>query len=232
MDFLDRLEATNSLEGIQALVTGLRDTLGIEHAIYHVVGDTGREYGALTYDQGWVEHYIRNRYYRIDPVVKAAFAATGPVDWRNLDWSGAPARRLIGEAVEGGIGKQGHSVPIRGAHGQFALFSVTSYDSEDRWTRFGQENLRGLVLAAHFIHQRAHELQGASGALPDIALAPRERDVLTHLSLGRSRGEAAEKLGISEHTLRAYLDSARIKLGAMNSIHAIAVAVSRGLVIP
>ncbi|MGA0228830.1 MAG: LuxR family transcriptional regulator, partial [Paracoccaceae bacterium] len=38
-------------------------------------------------------------------------------------------------------------------------------------------------------------------------------------------------MGISEHTLRAYAESARYKLGAVNTIHAVAAAISRGLIV-
>lgn len=231
-DFLERLDSTNSLDQIQTLVAELRDRLGVEHAIYHIVGDTGREYGALTYDPKWVKHYIDEKYFRIDPVVNAAFHSNRPIDWKTLDWRQPAARRLIGEAVGEGVGKQGYTVPIRGADGQFALFTLTSYDREDAWDRFGAENLHNIVLCGHYIHQRAAEIMAPATRSPVADLSARERDVLTLLSLGHSRGEAAEQLKISEHTFRAYLDTARLKLNAANTVHAVASAVTRGLILP
>ena len=41
----------------------------------------------------------------------------------------------------------------------------------------------------------------------------------------------AEKLGISEHTLRVYIESARFKLGALNTTHAVARAMIRGMIV-
>ncbi len=38
-------------------------------------------------------------------------------------------------------------------------------------------------------------------------------------------------LSISEHTLRAYIESARFKLGALNTTHAVARALSEGLIV-
>lgn len=231
-DFLARIETTNTLDGVQELVTSLRDQLGVEHAIYHVVGDTGREYGALTYEPAWVRHYIESRYYRVDPVVCQSFLSTRPLNWNTLDWKSAAARRLIGEAVSEGVGKQGYSVPIRGVNGQHALFSVTSYDRETSWDSFGAAELHNLVLAGQYIHQRTAEIMGTDHPGPRPDLSPRERDVLAYLSIGHSRGAAAETLGISEHTLRAYLDAARLKLGALNTTHAVALAITRGLILP
>lgn len=230
--FLDRLEQTTSLAEIQDLVVGLRDDLGVEHAIYHIAGDTGREYGALTYDPEWVKHYITSKYMRVDPVVNAAFQSTGPVDWRTLNWKPRAARQLIGEAVDEGVGKQGYTVPIRGANGQFAMFSVTSFDRESAWDAFGRDNLRQMTLVGHYIHMRANELMAPLQPQQKVDLSPRERDVLSLLATGAGRPEAADRLGISEHTLRAYIDTARLKLGAMNTTHAVAAALMRGLIMP
>lgn len=230
--FLDRLQTTTTLDQVQRLVFGLRDDYAVEHAIYHVVGNTGDEYGALTYDPAWVGHYIDNQYFRIDPVVTEGLKSHGPIDWRRLDWSGRAARGLIGEAVSEGVGKQGYSIPIRGANGQIALFSATSFDRDTQWDRFGAQNLNDLVLAGYYIHQRAAEIMGAGGDGPVAPLSPRERDVLTLLAIGRSRAEAAEALQISEHTLRVYVDTARMKLGARNTIHAVAAAMTQGLILP
>ena len=62
-------------------------------------------------------------------------------------------------------------------------------------------------------------------------MSGREVDVLTYLAMGYSRGQVAQTLSISEHTLRAYVESARFKLGATNTMHAIARAVAEGLII-
>jgi len=62
-------------------------------------------------------------------------------------------------------------------------------------------------------------------------LSPREADALTFLALGYSRAQIAETLEISEHTLRVYVESARFKLGAMNTTQAVARALSLGLIV-
>ena len=49
--------------------------------------------------------------------------------------------------------------------------------------------------------------------------------------MGYGRGQVAEMLSISEHTLRAYIESARFKLGALNTTHAVARALTEGLIV-
>jgi len=46
-----------------------------------------------------------------------------------------------------------------------------------------------------------------------------------------NRAQAALVLRISEHTLRVYIESARNKLGALNTTHAVARALSYGLIV-
>ena len=89
--------------------------------------------------------------------------------------------------------------------------------------------MHDLLLAAHYINERALALEG-EGHAPHQSLSPRETDALTLLAAGRSRAQAAERLKISEHTLRVYIESARFKLGALNTTHAVASALSRGLI--
>jgi DNA-binding CsgD family transcriptional regulator len=51
------------------------------------------------------------------------------------------------------------------------------------------------------------------------------------LALGLSRAQAADSLSISEHTLRVYIESARYKLGAANTTHAVAKALLGGHIV-
>ena len=50
------------------------------------------------------------------------------------------------------------------------------------------------------------------------------------IAAGYNRAQVANALSISEHTLRAYIESARFKLGALNTTHAVARALSLGLI--
>jgi DNA-binding CsgD family transcriptional regulator len=228
---LDRLETATSLEDIQGLVELFRDNYQVTHTVYHIVGDSGREYGAFTYDMKWVQRYIDMKYFRIDPVVTESLKRFHPIDWRRLDWSGAPQRRLMEEAVAAGVGKQGLTIPIRSVNGQNALFSVTSYMDDREWDEFLSMYNRDLLLAAHSIHQKVMQVMGEAPDILGAELSPRERDALTLLASGQSRAEAAENLKISEHTFRVYVDTARHKLGALNTTHAVALALSRGLIL-
>lgn len=84
---------------------------------------------------------------------------------------------------------------------------------------------------AHYFNQKALEFEPVKQAEPGQPLSPREAEAMTLLAAGFNRAQAAERLQISEHTLRVYIESARFKLGAMNTTHAVARALSRGLIV-
>ena len=227
--FLDQLQETKTLSDLDDVILSLSDGLNVEHVVYHSVSSTGKEYAVTTYEPTWVEQYLGNDYARIDPVVQACVRRFHPVDWKRLDWSGKGTRSFLDEAIDAGVGHQGFSVPIRGPSGQFALFSVSSSEKDDSWALYTNDYSRALILASHYINQKALEIELGSDQASIVSLSPRETDALTLLALGNNRAQAANSLSISEHTLRVYIESARFKLAANNTTHAVAKAQTQGL---
>lgn len=228
---LEALERADTLEGLQTASEALRDYYHLAHVVYHWVDSAGDQYGCGTYSETWQKRYLDQNYLRTDPVVSGCYQRFHPVDWKRLDWSSKAARALLLEAMEYGVGNQGFTVPIRGPNGQFALFTVNNTCNDCEWEVFTEAHRRDLILIAHYFNQKALEFE--PGRMPETAqaLSPREIDAMTLLAIGYSRAQVANKLSISEHTLRVYIESARFKLGALNTTHAVARALSRGLIV-
>jgi DNA-binding CsgD family transcriptional regulator len=228
---LQRLEAAATPADLQAVIEALRDAFGVNHMVYHWVSAAGEQYGCGTYSAAWVARYLERDYLRIDPVLIACQQTFQPVDWKRIAWSSKAQRAFQADAIAHGVGRQGYSIPIRGPNGQFALFSI-SHDADDAsWAAFQQRHGPDLILIAHYFNSKALEFEPGRTPPPAQPLSPREVDALTLLALGHNRAQAANALSISEHTLRAYIESARLKLGAANTTHAVARAISRGLII-
>lgn len=229
--FFKALKEADAFDQIQGLIVDLRDQLSVDHVVYHWVSADGEQYGFGTYSTEWVEHYLAKDYLRVDPVIAGCYQRFHPVDWKRLDWTSKAAREFQKDAIAHGVGNQGYSIPIRGPNGQFALFSVSHHCDDVEWADFAMNNQRDLILVTHYLNQRALELQ--KGRTPETVrpLSPREIDALTFLAMGYGRAQVAEMLSISEHTLRAYIESARFKLGAVNTVHAVARAITEGLIV-
>ena len=229
--FLQELEQAAALDQIHALTVGLRDHFEVDHVVYHWVSADGEQYGFGTYDPAWAQRYVERDYLRIDPVIVGCFQRFDPVDWKKLDWSSKAAQAFRKDAIAHGIGNQGFSIPIRGPNGQLALFTASHSTDDATWAEFMDAHQRDWILIAHYLNQKALQLEKGRTPQPVRALSPRETDALTYLGMGYSRAQVADLLNISEHTLRAYIESARFKLNALNTTHAVARAVSEGLII-
>jgi DNA-binding CsgD family transcriptional regulator len=61
------------------------------------------------------------------------------------------------------------------------------------------------------------------------ALAPRERETLRHIAAGQTYLQTARHMGLSQHTVDAYLRRIRAKLGITSTAELTRLAVSLGL---
>ncbi|PIE13403.1 MAG: LuxR family transcriptional regulator [Rhodobacterales bacterium] len=227
---LEGLEQASELEQLQHVSEQLRDYFQVDHLLYHWVSSDGEQYGCGTYSDEWVQKYVEKDYLRVDPVIQGCYQRFHPVDWKRLDWSSKASRAFQADAMGYGVGNQGYSIPIRGPNGQFALFSINHSCDDDTWSEFIEKNRRHLILIAHFFNQKAIEFEPDRTPEPAPSLSPREVDAMTFLAMGYSRAQVADTLSISEHTLRVYIESARFKLGALNTTHAVAKALTRGVI--
>lgn len=225
------LEKANTLDGMQSVSEALKDYYDVDHIVYHWVDSAGDQYGCGTYSDEWRDKYLDENYLRIDPVIQGCYQRFHPVDWKQLDWSSRAAREFRKVAAEYGVGNQGYSIPIRGPNGQFALFTTNHSCDDDAWIAFTEKNRRDLILIAHYFNEKALEFEPDRQPEQSQALSPREVDAMTLLAIGYNRAQVAKTLSISEHTLRVYIESARFKLGALNTTHAVARAMSRGLIV-
>ncbi len=228
---LEELEQAEGLAGLQIAIEALRSEMNVDHMVYHWVDSAGDQYGCGTYPPEWVQRYLDQNYLRVDPVIAGCYQRFHPVDWKRLDWSSKAARAFQKEAISYGVGNQGFSVPIRGPNGQFALFTVSHSGNDAEWATFIKTHTKNMLLISHVFNRKALDLEPDRTPEHAQALSPREVDAVTLLAMGYNRAQVAQSLAISEHTVRVYVESARFKLGAMNTTHAVARAISRGLIV-
>lgn len=177
-----------------------------------------------TYPTVWIEPYLTRNLFEIDPVIDIVRAGHLPVDWSSLDQKSAQVRRFFGEARSHGIGPNGLTIPVRGAYGERGLFSVSSDLSKRDWSSLCASSTHDLHILSHYLHERVLAVTGLRKAARYKELSRRERQCLQMLAVGKVHKQIAWALGISESSVRLYLRSARNKLGASTSHHAVARA--------
>lgn len=159
----------------------------------------------LNYPDAWVERYVENNYFMIDPVLRHAEHAMAPFLWSELDWTAAPVAALLKEARAHGVGQSGFSIPIQAERGASVLISMASTMHPRDWKAFATERRVDLELIAFQLHQALMMSSGASLSAKLIGLSTRETDVLQCMGNGMTNEAVAKNLGITERTVRAHL---------------------------
>ncbi len=106
------------------------------------------------------------------------------------------------------------------------LFSVHNTNNE-----LGPRSIGEFQVAARILHQHISSiyLQQNIGRL-NSQLTGREVVVLQKSGQGKTYRDISDDLKISSRTVRFFLESARHKLGCLNTTHAVATALQRGLI--
>lgn len=221
------IEELTDTKQISSLLAKLLKIYDLRSVAYLGSGFTTRPgeapYLAVTYSTEWVEHYKSERYVEIDPTIQVGLRRMLPIDWSAFDRSDKNIRRLFGEAGEFGLGRHGMSLPVHGRSGDRALLSITSDAADRDWQHLRLHYMRDFQMLALHMHQAILRVEGRP-SIERMALSPRERECLQWVAEGKTSWECGVILGLSERTVRFYLESARHKLGASNTIHAVTKA--------
>ncbi|MDW3225140.1 MAG: autoinducer binding domain-containing protein [Paracoccaceae bacterium] len=228
---LEELDQADTLDKLYRVTFRMRDVYDVRHVVYYWVNSVGENYGAGTYSAEWAERYVEKDYNKIDPVVLGCFQRFDPVNWKDLDWTSKPVKGFLKDALDHGVGAQGLAIPIRGPSGQYAVLSINDTRDDAEWDGFIREYKRDFMIIAYEFNKKGLEFEERGSDKMLGKLSPRELSALTYLARGLSRVQAAHHMKISEHTLRVYIESARHKLGALNTTHAVARAINSGIIV-
>jgi PAS domain S-box-containing protein len=90
---------------------------------------------------------------------------------------------------------------------------------------------RRLILVVA-IHAEIEELPGMPNGTSQngSTLTPREREVVELIAMGLSNDEIADELSLAPETVRTHVYNARVKTGALNRAHLVAIALAQGIV--
>jgi DNA-binding CsgD family transcriptional regulator len=90
--------------------------------------------------------------------------------------------------------------------------------------------MRDLALIANYVHQLAYKLHGDEAPVDLAAITKREIEALECAAEGKTVADTAILMRIPDVAVRAHLESARHKLQALNSVHAVTKALREGLI--
>jgi DNA-binding CsgD family transcriptional regulator len=232
-DLIDRLAASDRIDMASEVINGFMEAWGLHNVAYAALNmpapGASRPLLSVTYSSEWQKHYAQSGYVDLDPIVRSGLGGILPVDWAEIDRGDPIIRKFFGEAQELDVGANGLSAPIRGRNGEFALFTITSNQSDREWRAMKRELLRDLMVVAFNFHAAVLRSVGLDKER-EVRMPLRETSCLRWKALGKTDDEIGTILGISSHTVRFHLESARARLHTTNTTHTVARAVALGLV--
>jgi DNA-binding CsgD family transcriptional regulator len=232
-DLIDRLARADRIECASDLISEFMQAWGLHNVAYAALNmpmpGGVRPLLSVSYSAEWQKHYAQRGYVDLDPIVRSGLGGILPIDWREIDRGDPIVRKFFGEAQELDVGVNGLSIPIRGRLGEFALFTITSNEPDAEWSALKRTLLRDLMVVAFNFHAAALRSAGVSQQ-DGVHLPLREASCLRWKALGKTDEEIGQILGISSHTVRFHLESARARLNTANATHTVAKALSLGLI--
>jgi LuxR family quorum sensing-dependent transcriptional regulator len=191
-------------------------------------GGRAEDYLILSgWPEPWLRHYLDYNLIHQDPVIRKVRQETLPFLWSDAHYApdDKAAIRVMHDAKEFGLA-EGLAVPIHGHDGFQAIVTFGASHVSDLDARH--------KAALHLLGMYAHNsiVSTREGHMKKSAkrLAPREVECLKWTAAGKSTWDISEILGLSERTVRQYIDSASAKLGAVNRPQAVAEALRHSLI--
>lgn len=225
---LARLKQTTQRAHMRPALAEISARYGLDHMTFLVVrlGNIPNffPFFCTTYPEEWEEIYLGKGYFDIDPVIDVIRWSLLPVDWSLLDRRSPAVPLFFREAASFGIGPNGLTIPVRGPRGERSLFSVTSKLPRRAWSRLCAGNIHDLHILAYYLHEKMLTVTALRAGGNYRPLSRREQQCLELVARGRMPKQIAAMLGISESSVRLYLRTAKHKLDASTSHHAVARA--------
>lgn len=222
-----------SLSDVEASLAAIAGDLGFRRLTYWVIRrPTGIRVSAInTYPEAWKDRYIEQDYESLDPTFTEATRTHLPFRWDSVRRSSRQNKQLskfYDEANNFGIAG-GITVPVHGPNNSLATLSFCDPVSPEVCDMVWQTRYGDLIVIGNLAHSCTVE-----ASEPDrtevVVLTPREKQVLTWTSEGKTAWEIGQILRISEQTVLFHLKNSMQKFEVHSKHHAVVLALRTNLI--
>ena len=198
----------------------LRDLLPSGYALGVNFRNFTPEHYFTTVPEAWEKLYISKRLAMFDPIVAWSIMNKGRSRWSEVRVLGISSKSTAVMKRASTHGFKYGAVFVATEEGTSGLKSVLSGGRPDReLTEIELDTIEEIFNEARAM------LNGR------LQITDKEASVLTLAAQGYSQSEMAQSICISRETVKRRLETSRDKLGAENTTHAVALALSRKLIV-
>ena len=231
LDFLISIDRARSTDGATRLFVDLLERNGFDSFAcgdYDAFDIRRSIFMASAWPEGFVDFYYGKTDLAPDPIRRTIPAATMPFTWSDLLTSPATASAMQHSVARSrGFGwTEGLIVPIGPRSYRRTMVSIKGRRP------LVQPFERSLLAVACTAFYDRLRLLGAAPEQVDhrLDLTRRELECLACVAHGLNDGEISGRLGIARTTAHEHVENGKRKLGAHNRAHAVAIALTRGLI--
>lgn len=178
------------------------------------------------YPVEWQEKYVANGYLAVDPTVGHGMHSVVPIVWSDVLF--VQARELWEEARSFGL-NVGWAQSTRDQAGRMGLLTLARSAEFIESPELLDKEYRMVWLTQVAHMAMARFLPADAPDMGAIRLSPREIDVLRWTAEGKTSGEIADILGITERTVNFHINNLMTKMGVTNKTAAAIRAALLGL---
>ncbi|PHV13238.1 LuxR family transcriptional regulator [Chitinimonas sp. BJB300] len=219
--YIDQFASAKSETEVFNQMQRIARELGFEHCAYGMrlplPVSNQRFFMMSDYPEHWVQRYVENNYFDIDPTVLHGLTETTPLLWSADQpasqaefWEEARLHKL----------RHGWCMPAQGKYGLIGLLSLVRSADAITPVERDEKELR-MTWLTRLVHG-AMSQQLAPQLMPECEaeLTTREREVLKWTSTGKTYTEIGLILAIDGRTVKFHLVNAMRKLNSANKTEA------------
>lgn len=234
-DYLVQFEQIAKAPDLVQLGHEIRQVLshiGFAHFIYgarvRLANGEVLQYIYNGYPESWMSAYHAANHIQIDPIVEHCFYRNScvPLIWSERTFDTKKRLAFMEEAQSYGIAS-GLSVPIRGANGDVALFSVANPNRFEASHSHHVNTAGAIYVLGAYVHEAicrlVYSMNQTSLNHPELTL--RELECLKWWVSGKSGWDISRILNLSERTVRFHLENVKRKFGVSSKAQAVAKAI-------
>ena len=215
MDIFQKIAELDKLNEVAQGLTLICELPQVHFATFQFIQSRPDQYSSpfvrTTYPAGWVNYYLQHNLMHNDPVVRHSLNSEKPFFWSEVKLT-RDEKLMMQQALSFGLSPFGYSVPTKDVGPYRGLFSINAHkDAVGDWSKTVVQYYIQWKEVSLKLHQIARKEVDPDNYYTHH-FSKREMECLYLIADGKTYGEVATILGISEHTARSYFGSLRRKL--------------------
>lgn len=199
--------------------------IGIFHFSYVYMGYLPSEVDKAiimgNYPKDWVETYESMALFRNDPIINHSSTTSTAFFWEEAVRGNHNSKHIFEMSAQYGI-EQGFTIPVHEPGCAFGSLHLACNKENSEFKKIIQKNLYLITTISYLAHQHRPYF---SRQKPYPDLTEREAECLHWIAIGKSYGEIALILGISERTIKFHAKNITEKMDAINVKQAMTKAI-------